>query len=633
MFRFSAAPFLLILLATLCALSSVAHAAPEDALISVSRDLGLSQHPQWLSLLHLRSGARSDVVESTDFYLAPNGSESSQAELEATLRAFFSPWQNDTNAHPRCRFPARYFWLSHHLTLPDYKPSDPRCSNLEKWALLDELHSISLYLIGGYFGNPASTFGHAVLKFNTTTSTHTNPLFDVTVGFGAMVPQNEWSIRYIAKGLLGGYKAGFLDKYYYAQDLVYSRSEFRDIWDFQLNLTPDDRRLVVLHVWELLGKGFSYYFLDKNCAFRLAELVELLAYDETISASHLPWYSPVELFTRLRAADRQKEAVGEAPLINSVRFIPSAQRTLIHQLRQLTPKERAGFDRIVNEGPEVISDALGSLSSDEQSTILDTVLAYSDYKITVAGDEQDPQGKMYRDKVLLARLRLPSRVSDAAPVPELPSPAHGSPPMQITTGIGIDRVSAFTRLGWSAFSWETVGQNSLEGDELVVSDLSLGVLQKDDRFFVDRYDFLRIINFAVTPETAADGGDWSWQLRIGSERARYRGAERYDGIAALGFGKAWQSYDSPLIFYGMVDGAVHSLESYFRARPHVGARIDAGNFKAWLYGGIETDTTQGTIRDIWGGKAQYQISGRNALQIEVSNERATRYSAGLNWYF
>jgi hypothetical protein len=55
--------------------------------------------------------------------------------------------------------------------------------------------------------------------------------------------------------------------------------------------------------------------------------------------------------------------------------------------------------------------------------------------------------------------------------------------------------------------------------------------------------------------------------------------------------------------------------------------------KAWFYGGVETDTTQGSIRDVWGGKAQYQTTARSSVQAELSNERATRYSVGLNWYF
>jgi hypothetical protein len=125
--------------------------------------------------------------------------------------------------------------------------------------VLDELHSISLYLIGGYFGNPASTFGHAVLKFNSDSTDQPNPLFDVTVGFGALVPENEWSVRYIAKGIFGGYDARFLDKYYYSQDLVYSRSEFRDIWDYRLKLPREDQELLVFHVWEVLGKNFDYF--------------------------------------------------------------------------------------------------------------------------------------------------------------------------------------------------------------------------------------------------------------------------------------------------------------------------------------------------------------------------------------
>lgn len=633
MFRFSFLAAVACSAVALCALTPVVYAAPEDDLIAESRRLNLSERPQWLSLLHLRSGSRADQIVSDDFYLSPHGTEDPQAELDATLKALFAPWQGDLNSHPRCRFPARYLWLSHHLTIPGYIRRDPRCSNLEKWALLDDARSISLYLIGGYFGNPASTFGHAVLKFNSISSARANPLFDITVGFGAQVPQHEWSIRYVLKGIFGGYRAGFLDKYYYAQDLVYSRSEFRDIWDFELNLPAEQRMLLTFHVWELLGRDFSYYFLDKNCAYRLAELIDLLVEDNSLTDNGLPWYSPVELFIRLRDVDRKRRERGEGNTVASVTFIPSMQRVLVHHLRSLTANQRALFDHIRSAGPEAIQGSLQGLPNNEQSVILDALLAYADYTITAAGDEQDPQGTMYRDQVLLARLRLPSRPSDVITIPEVPSPADGSPPMKFTTGVGWDRTSAFTRLSWSAFSWETVGQNSLEGDELVVSDLSLGVFQEEDRLFVDRYDFLRIINFATTPETSAESGDWSWELRIGSERARYRGGERYDGILALGLGKARQVFSSPLIVYGMVDGAVHSLESYFRLRPHVGVRIDGGMMKAWFYGGVETDTTQGSIRDVWGGKAQYQTTARSSVQVELSNERATRYSVGLNWYF
>lgn len=606
-------------------------ASPIEDLITQARAQGLSHHPQWLSLLHLKSGAPSDIITSPEFYLSREVPPDPSAELEATLRALDTPWEGDPNIHPRCRYPARYLWLTRTLNLPNYIPRDPRCASLESWAVLDELHSISLYLIGGYFGNPASTFGHAVMKFNSRSMDQPNPLFDVTVGFGALVPENEWSIRYVVKGIFGGYNARFLDKYYYSQDLVYSRSEFRDIWDYELILPREDQQLLVFHVWEVLGKNFEYFFLDKNCAYRLAELMELVI-DAPLARSSGGWYPPVELFFRLEDANTARLEQRAHALTKEAHFIPSVQRVLIHQLRELTPSQRDVYDRILESGPDSIGPTLEGAPPSEQVIILEALLAYADYQMTVAGDDYAPLQKKFRDAVLLTRLRLPSGAAATEPVPALAAPTDGSRPAQIKVGAGWDNESAFARLSWSPFAWEIVGQNSLEGDELVVSDLAVGVFQEDDSFFVDRYDLLRIINFNTTPETSADSGPLSWELRVGSERVRNDGKDRYDAILALGFGRATQVSES-VIFYGMVDGALHSVATHARLRPHVGVRLDGGAAKAWIYGGAETEGYVSKWRGVWGGKAQYQMSPRSAAFTEISNEQATRYTVGTSWFF
>lgn len=608
-----------------------AEASPTDEVVAEARSQGLALHPKWLSLLHIKSGSRTDIIISPDFYLSPVGQTNPDAELEATLRALDTPWDGDPNEHPRCKYPARYLWLSRALELPNYTSRDPRCASLESWAVLDELHSISLYLIGGYFGNPASTFGHAVLKFNSNSTDQPNPLFDVTVGFGALVPENEWSIRYVAKGIFGGYDARFLDKYYYSQDLVYSRSEFRDIWDYRLLIPREDQELLVFHVWEILGKNFDYFFLDKNCAYRLAELMELVI-DAPLARGNGLWYAPVELFFRLKDANTARSEHGEAPLLEDVRFLPSAQRALIHQLRGLTPSQRSTYNLIVEAGPESIRATLENISPSEQIVILEALLAHADYQMTIAGDDHDPLQKQFRDNVLLARLRLPSGAAPISPLAALPSPTDGSRPGQIKVGAGWDNASAFTRLSLSPFAWEIVGQNSLEGDELVVSDLALGVFQEDDSVFVDRYDLLRIINFNTTPETSADSGPLSWELRIGSERVHDDGKDRYDALLALGFGRATQLNES-ILLYGMLDGALHSVASSARLRPHIGLRLDGGAAKAWIYGGAQTEGEISGWSEIWGGKGQYQTSDRSAVYTEISNEQATRYTVGMSWFF
>ena len=179
-----------------------------------------------------RDGKSSDVI-TTNFFLSPHGRLDPQAELSATIKAYFLPWGEDANQHARCRFPARYFWLAKQITLPDYRLHEPRCQRLAQWALFDRVQSISVLQVSGYFGNPASMFGHALIKFNTNSPDDKEGFFDLSLNFGALVPENEATLVYVVRGLFGGYKAGFSDKYFYTQDLVYSRTEFRDIWEYE----------------------------------------------------------------------------------------------------------------------------------------------------------------------------------------------------------------------------------------------------------------------------------------------------------------------------------------------------------------------------------------------------------------
>ena len=312
-----------------CALPACA--SPLTEALQVAARLDLVHHPIWFKLLHFEGRLPQSVVLTDDFFLSPEGRSNPQAELHATLEAYFLPWQQDTDEHPRCRFPARYYWLSRQLPLPGYVLNEPQCRRLSDWALLDRVKSVSLLLVSGYLGNPASTFGHALLKLNTDSSDDDYGLFDLTLNYGALIPENENALRYVVRGLLGGYEAGFSDRYFYTQDLVYSHTEFRGIWDYRLNLSNHQRTLLILHIWEIIGRKFVYYFLTRNCAFRLAELVDLVVDDLIIERARL-WYLPVQLFHRLNAIDAARQHSGSGNLVEAVRFIPSSKRTLAHRV-------------------------------------------------------------------------------------------------------------------------------------------------------------------------------------------------------------------------------------------------------------------------------------------------------------
>lgn len=593
----------------------------------------LAHHPVWLELLHFDTKRNKSEILSDEFFLSPNGQSDPKAELMATLEAYFAPWTEDTNTHPRCRFPARFFWLSHQIPLPDYTLRMPQCTRLEKWALFDEQQSISLLLVSGYFGNPASTFGHSLLKLNTDSSDEPIDLLNLSINFGAQVPENEPIPSYIVKGLLGGYQASFSDKYFYAQDLVYSRTEFRDMWEYELVLPDFERTLLILHIWEVVGKKFTYFFLKKNCAFRLTELLELVIPEPLLDTPKF-WYVPVETFHRLSEIDRERRKKGEEGLIQSVRFIPSNQRKLYHQFDRLNNKEKKAVETIIQEGHSSIPKQLTLFTQDRQLEVLDTVLAYHKYRIVAEQPSPGRERLAIKDQVLLAQLRLPPQMEPISEVPVVNSPANGNRPMLIGLGVGHKPGGNDTHitLRWAPFSQESIGNNSLEGDELVVLDTTIGIDGSHYTVFFDKVDIIRIRKIKTTVMSIGDENPWSWQLHMGTMRTEPNDTFRYDGIFSFGAGRAWKLNNSAL-FYAITEASAHTISPHARLRPHVGMAVGNDLIKSWWYAGAESIDYNGAFNAIWGGQFQYNIAAQFAAFLEVSKEKTTKVSFELRTYW
>ena len=492
------------------------------------------------------------------------------------------------------------------------------------------MRSVSLLLVSGYLGNPASTFGHALLKLNTDSSDDDYGLFDLTLNYGALIPENENVLRYVARGLFGGYKAGFSDRYFYTQDLVYSHTEFRDIWDYRLALSDHQRTLLILHIWEIIGRKFIYYFLTRNCAFRLAGLVDLVVNDLVIERARL-WYLPVEMFHRLNAIDAAKKSSRNGTLVETVRFIPSSKRILAHRMQRLTAQEIAAMNAIVRDGPPSLASRLKGFSDARKIIVLDSLLAYHKYRFMSRGSADDSALQELKRKLLLARLQLPAQPRSTPEIPLLPSPADGSRPMVAGVGVASSTVdeAPFLRLTWSPFKLERVGRNSMEGGELVLLDMAVGLLEGRRKIFLEQLDLIHLSSLNTLPVPLAGENPMSWQLHVGVVRVDDGEKPAYDGAARVGVGYA-KSSQWGIIGYVMVDLAVHTLSPHARLRPHLGLSAHLAGLRTWAYVGTESVGYRGRFRAMWGGKLEVSLTERLALQAELSNERATRAVLGLN---
>lgn len=583
----------------------------------------LARDPVWLRLLHAGPDGRSEV-NSPDFFLAPSGASDPLAELRATLAQAGTPLPADAHQHPRCRFPARYWWLARQGVLPAAEPIPPGCTRLARWAQLDRLQSVSLLLVSGYFGNPASSFGHALLKFNTGDADAR--LFDLSFNFGALVPEGEPMLRYVWRGLTGGYESGFTDRYFYTHDLVYARTEFRDVWDYELALTPEQRTLLVLHLWEVAGRKFTYYFLTKNCAYRLAELVELATGHRLTDRAAL-WYVPVELFHRLHEID----APQPGRLIRSIRFLPSSQRQLVQQFRQLDAREADAANRVIRGDDAVDGAWRAAFAPERQIDVTDALLAYYEYRLAAEEPAPSPALQARKAAALRQRLQLPAREQpDAEPSP-LRSPAQGGAPMMLGAGLARDGgAGGYLRLRWAPYYWDLVGDNGLSSGggagELVVLDTAVGVDRS--RVFVERIDVIRARKLDTGQVNIAGEQSWSWQTQIGWSRvwrshddgAPARGQPL--AVARMGVGRAWSLHED-LLATVMLDGLVQSRFSLLAAEPQVAVIAGGrGPWRAVLRMGRRYEFTAGNSFPASTAEARWQLSQHRALRLDASREAA-----------
>lgn len=400
----------LILLSSLLTLTTCnVMADSAEVWLQQAQQLRLAEDPTWLKLGHYESGAVSSreyisAIHSDSFFLSDAGSADPAAELVATIRSFYEPQPADSNSHAQCLFPARYLWLKTKLE-PDYAPKEVRCPEFAEWTVNNTISSISVVYATGYLGNPASFYGHTFLKFNS--SEDGSEFLDSAINYGAVVPDGEDPVRYIFKGIFGGYIGGFSEVAYYFHNNNYGENELRDLWEYRLSLSPESVQLIVAHAWEVLKKEYTYFFFRKNCAYRMAELLEV-AEGVHVIQPHL-MTMPQALIKAIATA----EVKGE-PLLGEVKYRPSRQIKLYEKYRTLSDEEQRLVHQLVAGTVQISDPVFRQRSVASQQLIADTLLDYLQY---VRSPEERATNVMspFYQQVLRERYVLPPGQTHAKP--------------------------------------------------------------------------------------------------------------------------------------------------------------------------------------------------------------------------
>lgn len=366
-------------------------------------------------------------------------------------------------------------------------------------------------LATGYLGNPASYYGHTFLKFDHAESR--SNLQDTTVNYGAIVDTPDDPVTYILKGIFGGYDGGFSDIAYHFHRTQYGENELRDLWEYRLNLTPQQALTVAAHAWEVLGQRYDYYFFRRNCAYRMAEIVEVLDGVELIPKNR-PWTLPqatIQLAARATKPDGQ-------PLVQTVNHEPSRQQRFYNSHDVLDAQTRTVLKRVALLDRLRGQPDYEALPLSSKQALADALI---DYHLFVGATEDKESGRLHTmyAAALAERYALPPGRKMAHA--QIPRPPHESRPAsyaQLAQVIGPKGHQTQLRIRAAYY-------DALDGDAAHVpySALSMGDLTlrtRGSRLNIHQLDLIGIES--ANPGVSGLPGDQgeAWRLRAGWEQQR-----------------------------------------------------------------------------------------------------------------
>lgn len=500
---------------------------------------------EWNQLISYKNN-KSEINDSK-FFLSEQGNINPKEELLATLNNYSSIEVNNDSAV--CKFPARYLFLSNFVDFKDYKMINSNCSSLKNWEFLNKTESISIMLVSGYISNPASTFGHSFIKLNTKN----NDLFSASINYGAMVPENENMVKYILKGLSGFYQAGFSDKYFYNQDLTYTDTEFRDMWEYKLNLTPYQQNLILLHIWEVAAKKYDYYFLNKNCGYRVNELFNLVSHSDLNDKNDL-WFLPIETFQDLENK--------ESDFIKEVKFIPSNKRVFNEYFGRFNESNKSIIRGLLLSDFSNLS-SYNNLSEDDKIQILDFLILY--YKQSLTVDPSNQKFEQIKKQLIIERFKYRVSKSEKLNIKEIDSPAKNTNPINFELSAGNDNENKYLGLAFSPYKQSSLGISNLEFDNLIA--LEGRVIFNEDSVILDKFDFLKINKINVDTNNVLNEFKYNWNLHIGVEEIN----SQRQHFAKFGVGYNLYHYEN-FILYSFVNGSVNDTY-YLSVIPSIGTEF------------------------------------------------------------
>jgi hypothetical protein len=541
-----------------------------ESLVAEAHRLNLAEQKTWLRLGHYRKGlfGWESEADGKRFFAAEDGKGDPRAELDATLRAFFTPPGTDKSIeHPICRYPARFRWLNEQLSFKTERLPRVTCAEYVKFKTELDARSITVIFSSYFLNNPASAFGHTFLRVNKATrgdEREGRELLDYGIDYSAVVDTTNAAL-YAFKGLFGLFPGTFRRVPFFYKVREYNDYESRDLWEYDLNLSPRQVDLVVAHLWELGHTHFRYFYLSENCSYHILSVLEV-ADPKLELISRLGW--PV------LPSDTVKVMVRNPGLLRALHYRPSNRTQFKHRLQTLSADELSAVDQLL-DNPNAELHARFDLAA--QARIFDAAIDLVEVRFARDINKQrsamDQRGIQTEQTLLERRAGIDIDSQDLTiPLPTRAIPHSGHDSIRLGMGSGYERWGGAyhtLNLRLALHDLADPGRGYPDGAQIEFFALAARYYVEHPKATLEEFSLVRVQS--LTPLTRFDHS-LSWMVDTGVKRIADRGCDGCTaGYGDVGGGLTLEPFGRAFTFFAM-------------ARAELGLPIKSGYFDFLRFG-------------------------------------------------
>jgi len=614
------------------AYSSLSLASPIDNWLIKAKEQHLASHPYWRILLRYEKTQGDKLISSVEqpsFFVSPNGKTNAEAELKATLESLVAAAPTKADDAIACRFPARAAWLRQQLNITESDLASANCPAFSTWLKGINPHEATLVFAADYVNNPSSMFGHTLLRIDAPDQTEETRLLAYAVNYAAQTNTSN-GLEFAYKGLSGGYAGAFSVLPYYEKVKEYNDFENRDLWEYQLNLTPVEIKQGLAHLWEMKGINLPYYFLASNCSYQLLGLLEA-ARPNTYMRRDFPVYAI--------PTDTLRRVLEEKNILKKIVYRPANGTALAFYAQKNSPTINQTAKQLA-DNPEFSVDAL---TATEQAQAYEMAYDYLYYRFLAHEVDKNSTPSKLRN-LLVKRSRYPAAERASPPRP-LIDPAQSHNTSRFVWGAGYGQDEPFVSV-----DYRPAYHDLLDSDDGYRRGAAIDFLRLQLRYHTDSQQ-LKLHRFTfVSIDSLAPRNDFqkplSWAFALGSQQAAvdHYGAfstTEQHGVAFIegGAGISSKLNTEDWLCYSFLQGhlqAGNHLDDGWRVGlgPRVGCRQQSsvGQLLVDVQSLYHQDSNQ-FLNSVNLGY-QWQITPNNAIRLNahIEQQQQTHWQSGeLGW--